>query len=160
MLDQEVLNAKQDRDEAELVSRAGQPGRVTVATNMAGRGTDIVLGEGVAERGGLHVILTEYNESRRIDRQLIGRSARQGDPGSAQAIVSLQDELFSAHAPRLAAWLGRLTTRRGSASRAGLALLRRLAQGRVEHLNRDAREGNLKQDRRLAQVLSFSGRGE
>ncbi len=155
-----VLNAKQDRDEAELVSRAGQPGRVTVATNMAGRGTDIVLGEGVAERGGLHVILTEYNESRRIDRQLIGRSARQGDPGSAQAIVSLQDELFTAHAPRLAAWLGKLTTRRGSAPRAGLALLRRLAQGRVEHLNRDAREGNLKQDRRLAQVLSFSGRGE
>ena len=155
-----VLNAKQDRDEADLVSRAGQPGRVTVATNMAGRGTDIVLGEGVAALGGLHVILTEYNESRRIDRQLIGRAARQGDPGSAQAIVSLEDELFSAHAPRLAAWLGRLTARRGSTPRAGLALLRRLAQGRVEHLNREAREANLKQDRRLAQVLSFSGRGE
>ena len=97
-----MLNAKQDRDEALIVARAGEPGRVTVATNMAGRGTDIVLSEGVAEQGGLHVILTEFHESRRIDRPLFGRSARQGDPGSAEAIVALDDDLFDTQAPALA----------------------------------------------------------
>ncbi|MFZ1908038.1 MAG: prepilin peptidase, partial [Burkholderiales bacterium] len=87
-----LLNAKQDGEEADVISRAGEAGRVTVATNMAGRGTDIRLGPGVAESGGLHVILTEYHESRRIDRQLFGRCGRQGDPGSCEAIVSLEDE--------------------------------------------------------------------
>jgi preprotein translocase subunit SecA len=155
-----VLNAKQDRDEAAMVALAGQARCVTVATNIAGRGTDILLGPGVAERGGLHVILTEYNESSRIDRQLVGRSARQGDPGSSQAIVALDDDLFATHAPRLAAWLATMATPRGGVPRAGLWLLRRLAQGRAEGLNRESRENNLRQDRRLAQVLSFSGRGE
>jgi preprotein translocase subunit SecA len=75
------------------VAQAGQRGRVTVATNMAGRGTDIKLGEGVAELGGLHVIGTERNESRRVDRQLAGRSARQGDPGICQFFVCLEDEI-------------------------------------------------------------------
>ena len=80
--------------EAEIVASAGQPGRVTVATNMAGRGTDIQLHPAVREAGGLHVILTEYHESRRIDRQLFGRAGRQGDPGSYESIVALDDELF------------------------------------------------------------------
>ncbi|WP_144934255.1 preprotein translocase subunit SecA [Paenibacillus sp. 32O-W] len=89
-----VLNAKYHAEEAEIVSRAGQPGAVTIATNMAGRGTDILLGEGVAELGGLHIIGTERHESRRIDNQLRGRSGRQGDPGSSQFFLSLEDELM------------------------------------------------------------------
>ena len=155
-----VLNAKQDHDEAALAAQAGTPGRVTVATNMAGRGTDILLGDGVAERGGLHVILTEYNESRRIDRQLVGRSARQGDPGSAEVIAALDDDIFTSQAPRCVAWLRTLVTDQGQVPVWGVALLRRLAQGRIELLNRESRENKLRHGRRLAQVLSFSGRGE
>ena len=89
-----VLNARQDRNEAEIVSRAGQAGTVTVATNMAGRGTDIKLGPGVAEAGGLHVIGTERHDAERVDRQLAGRAGRQGDPGSAQFFLSLEDQLL------------------------------------------------------------------
>ncbi|MBG9772822.1 accessory Sec system translocase SecA2 [Brevibacillus laterosporus] len=89
-----VLNAKQHEREAEIVARAGQFGAVTIATNMAGRGTDIQLGEGVPEVGGLHIIGTERHESRRIDNQLRGRAGRQGDPGSSQFFLSLQDELM------------------------------------------------------------------
>jgi preprotein translocase subunit SecA len=89
-----VLNAKYHQQEAEIVTRAGQRGAVTIATNMAGRGTDIKLGQGVAETGGLHVIGTERHEARRIDRQLRGRCARQGDPGSSHFFVSLEDDLM------------------------------------------------------------------
>ena len=89
-----VLNAKYHQQEAEIVARAGQRGGVTIATNMAGRGTDIKLGPGVAEIGGLHVIGTERHESRRIDRQLRGRCARQGDPGSSHFFISLEDDLM------------------------------------------------------------------
>jgi len=89
-----VLNAKFHAEEAEIVAQAGQKGAVTIATNMAGRGTDIVLGEGVAELGGLHIIGTERHESRRIDNQLRGRAGRQGDPGSTQFYLSMQDELM------------------------------------------------------------------
>jgi preprotein translocase subunit SecA len=89
-----VLNAKFHQQEAEIVSRAGQRGSVTIATNMAGRGTDIKLGTGVAEAGGLHVIGTERHEARRIDRQLRGRCARQGDPGSSHFFISLEDDLM------------------------------------------------------------------
>ncbi len=90
----EVLNARYHEKEAEIVARAGQAGAVTIATNMAGRGTDIVLGDGVAERGGLHIIGTERHESRRIDNQLRGRAGRQGDPGTTRFYVSLEDELM------------------------------------------------------------------
>ncbi|HET7056925.1 MAG TPA: preprotein translocase subunit SecA, partial [Thermomicrobiales bacterium] len=93
-IDHEVLNAKHHEREADIVVDAGQPGAVTIATNMAGRGTDIVLGPGVAEAGGLHIIGTERHESRRIDNQLRGRSGRQGDPGSSRFYVSLDDELM------------------------------------------------------------------
>tara|TARA_B100000315_G_scaffold195807_1_gene186764 strand:- start:399 stop:3413 length:3015 start_codon:yes stop_codon:yes gene_type:complete len=89
-----VLNAKQHQSEAEIVARAGQRGAVTIATNMAGRGTDIKLGEGVTEVGGLHIIGTERHEARRIDLQLKGRSGRQGDPGSTQFYLCLEDDLM------------------------------------------------------------------
>ena len=89
-----VLNAKQDADEAALVGRAGEIGSIMIATNMAGRGTDIPLSDAAREAGGLHVILTERHESARIDRQLEGRSGRQGDPGHAEAILSLEDAVL------------------------------------------------------------------
>jgi preprotein translocase subunit SecA len=89
-----VLNAKQHQREAEIVAHAGLPGSVTIATNMAGRGTDIKLGPGVAQAGGLHIIGTERHEARRIDRQLRGRSGRQGDPGSSKFYLSLEDDLM------------------------------------------------------------------
>ncbi len=90
----QVLNAKLHEKEAEIVARAGQPGAVTISTNMAGRGTDIVLGPGVVEVGGLHIIGTERHEARRIDNQLRGRSGRQGDPGSSRFYLSLEDDLM------------------------------------------------------------------
>ena len=90
----DVLNAKQHEREAEIVAGAGQKGRVTIATNMAGRGTDIKLGEGVRELGGLHILGTSRHESRRIDNQLRGRSGRQGDPGSSRFYLSLEDDLL------------------------------------------------------------------
>ncbi len=89
-----VLNAKHHAQEAEIVAQAGQVGKVTIATNMAGRGTDIKLGEGVVELGGLHILGTERHESRRIDNQLRGRSGRQGDPGSSRFYLSLEDDLM------------------------------------------------------------------
>lgn len=89
-----VLNAKYHELEAQIVAQAGQKGQVTIATNMAGRGTDIVLGEGVSELGGLAIIGTERHESRRIDNQLRGRAGRQGDPGSSQFFLSLEDDLL------------------------------------------------------------------
>jgi preprotein translocase subunit SecA len=95
----EVLNAKQHQREAAIISRAGLEGAVTIATNMAGRGTDIKLGEGVADKGGLHVLGTERHESRRIDNQLRGRSGRQGDPGSTRFFVSFEDDLMKRFAP-------------------------------------------------------------
>ena len=94
-LDVQVLHAKYDRDEAEIVAKAGLPGRVTVATNMAGRGTDIKLHPDVRDAGGLHVIVSEMNRSPRIDRQLAGRAGRQGDPGSFQIFASLEDDLLT-----------------------------------------------------------------
>lgn len=93
-IEHEVLNAKQHEREAHIVAKAGQRGNVTIATNMAGRGTDIVLGEGVASLGGLHIVGTERHEARRIDNQLRGRAGRQGDPGSSRFYVSLQDDLM------------------------------------------------------------------
>lgn len=89
-----VLNAKHHEKEAEIIANAGQPGAITIATNMAGRGTDIVLGEGIAQQGGLSIIATERHESRRIDNQLRGRSGRQGDPGASRFYLSLEDDLM------------------------------------------------------------------
>ncbi len=155
-----LLNAKQDQEEAGIVALAGQRSRVTVATNMAGRGTDIRLGAGVAENGGLHVILTEYHESRRIDRQFFGRCARQGDPGSCEAIVSLEDEVYTVFAPAVTRLVRRL--REGNARLPAVVYeaLRRIAQFGAERRAAHLRVQNLKLDRRLDRVLAFSGRGE
>jgi len=98
----QVLNAIRHREEARIVSHAGERGSITVATNMAGRGTDILLEDGVARLGGLHVIATECHEAGRIDRQLFGRCARQGDPGSARSFVSMDDELLCRYVPSAA----------------------------------------------------------
>jgi len=89
-----VLNAKNHEKEAEIIALAGEKGRVTIATNMAGRGVDIVLGDGVKELGGLHVIAVEHHDARRIDDQLCGRAGRRGDPGTTQIFTSLEDDLM------------------------------------------------------------------
>ena len=111
-----VLNAKQHEREAEIVAQAGQKGKVTIATNMAGRGTDIILGEGVRELGGLHILGTERHESRRIDNQLRGRSGRQGDPGSSRFYLSLEDDLMRLFgSDRIAGLMERLGLKDGEA---------------------------------------------
>ncbi|QSA98384.1 preprotein translocase subunit SecA [Methylococcus sp. EFPC2] len=150
----QVLNARQDADEAQLIAEAGQRSVVTVATNMAGRGTDIKLGAGVAEQGGLHVIITEYSEAGRIDRQLYGRSGRQGDPGSYEAIVALDDELFRVFAP---SWLGLLPWARPG-SRWSVGIWRRVAQSRAERHHALLRRQTLEIDRRIDRMLAFTGR--
>ena len=110
----EVLNAKYHEKEAEIVAQAGQKGSVTIATNMAGRGTDIKLGEGVKELGGLHIIGTERHEARRIDNQLRGRSGRQGDPGSSRFYMSLEDDLLRIFgSDKISGIMGRLGMKEG-----------------------------------------------
>jgi len=157
-LEHQVLNAVRHREEAQVTAAAGQPGKITVATNMAGRGTDIRLGAGVAKLGGLHVLATERHEAGRIDRQLFGRSARQGDPGSAQAVVSLEDELVRRHAPHLAASLRR---RHGRTDREVSGRLSRhlfnSAQRRAERLSLAQRKGVLRADDWLDEYLGFAG---
>jgi preprotein translocase subunit SecA len=143
-----VLNAVRHKEEAIIVAQAGQPGAITIATNMAGRGTDIVLGPGISERGGLHVVLTERHDSRRIDRQLMGRAARQGDPGSAAAFVSLEDELIVRYTDRLS---------RAILKRLDPQTLLRLAQWRSQSRARYQRKGVLKRDQWLAESLGFAG---
>ena len=152
-----VLNARHDKDEAEIVALAGHPGRITIATNMAGRGTDIKLDAQVRDGGGLHVILTEFNETSRIDRQLFGRCARQGDPGTIEAAVSLDDELFRRYAPRLAGLAGRLFRTRGLVPGWLVTLLVRVGQRSASASNLRARMATLREDRRLQRLLSFTG---
>ncbi len=109
-----VLNAKNHEAEAEIIAQAGQEGAVTISTNMAGRGTDIVLGEGVTQLGGLHILGTERHESRRIDNQLRGRSGRQGDPGSSRFYLSLEDDLLRIFGgERISAIMSRLGMQKG-----------------------------------------------
>jgi preprotein translocase subunit SecA len=156
-----VLNARQDKAEAEIVSQAGEPGRITVATNMAGRGTDIRLAAGVAETGGLHVLATELHDAGRIDRQLFGRCGRQGDPGSCEALICLEDELLLVHGQR---WGRRLAARLADASPPAARwigrLLIRLAQRAAERAYSRARRQLLRFDEHLESALAFSGRGE
>lgn len=154
-LEHRVLNARQDAEEAEIVAAAGQPGKVTVATNMAGRGTDIRLGAGVPEVGGLHVILTEFHDSPRVDRQLIGRCARQGDPGTAVAIVAEDDDLFRRHGGAVYQLLRRTAPGRWSPRQ--LRLLRWLAQQAAERIHGRERRDTLAQDRSLDTMLAFAG---
>ncbi|MCD6364741.1 MAG: hypothetical protein J7M14_02580 [Planctomycetes bacterium] len=158
-LEHQVLNAVRHAEEADIIAGAGQAGRITVATNMAGRGTDIKLERGVAEIGGLHVIATERHEAGRIDRQLFGRSARQGDPGSAQAFVSLEDEIARRYSPRFSAMMRR---RLGRADGEVSSFLTRrvtdLAQRRAERMALAQRKGVLRTDDWLDEYLGFTGR--
>jgi len=143
-----VLNAKYHQQEAEIVTRAGQRGAVTIATNMAGRGTDIKLGQGVADAGGLHVIGTERHEARRIDRQLRGRCARQGDPGSSHFFISLEDDLMRLFgSDRIVKYMERMGLEEGQELEARL-LNRSIeqAQKRVEQHNFQIRKRTLEYD--------------
>jgi preprotein translocase subunit SecA len=143
-----VLNAKYHQQEAEIVTRAGQRGSVTIATNMAGRGTDIKLGVGVPDSGGLHVIGTERHEARRIDRQLRGRCARQGDPGSSHFFISLEDDLMRLFgSDRIVKYMERMGLEEGQELEARL-LNRSIeqAQKRVEQHNFQIRKRTLEYD--------------
>ena len=149
-IEHEVLNAKPEQAarEAEIVANAGQPGAVTIATNMAGRGTDIVLGPGVAQKGGLHIVGTERHEARRIDNQLRGRAGRQGDPGSSRFYTSFQDELMRRFAPdSMQRWLQRVGMEEDMAieSRMVSRWIEK-AQKRVEEFNFDYRKNVLEYD--------------
>ncbi len=156
-----VLNARDDSEEAKIVAAAGQPGQITVTTNMAGRGTDIPLAPAVNASGGLHVICCQHNASARIDRQLQGRCARQGDPGSTETILSLEDGLIARYWPRvvraalarwvskerpLPAWLGKV-----------IADWPQKAEDRRQRVERKML---LEVDDRAEKRLSFAGRGE
>ena len=153
-----VLNASRLKDEAEIVALAGTPGRITIATNMAGRGTDIKLGEGVAGLGGLHVIATERHESGRVDRQLFGRSGRQGDPGSAQAFMSLEDELIHRYLPAPVLRMLEQSWRRNLFVKNNLfEWACGYCQQKAQHAARKQRQAVLSTDLRLDQALSFAG---
>jgi len=156
-LEAKVLNATRLADESAIVAMAGELGRITIATNMAGRGTDIKLGQGVAALGGLHVIATELHESGRVDRQLFGRSGRQGDPGSAQAFVSAEDELIRRHLPAPGRKVLGETLRRSmpGGDRVARATFR-LAQRRAQKLAYRQRQEILTSDLMLDQALSFA----
>lgn len=151
-----ILNARQDSEESKIIAEAGFEGRVTVATSMAGRGTDIKLAHAVERAGGLHVILCDFSESPRVDRQLIGRGARQGDPGSYEFLASIDDGLFKQYAVYEIAMLKWLFSRTDHIPGfVGFALLR-LAQRRAEAYNaairRQMLKGDLETDRKLAFV--------
>ena len=154
-----VLNAKKHAEEAAIVALAGQRGQVTISTNMAGRGTDITLGPGVADLGGLHVLGTERHDARRIDNQLAGRAGRQGDPGSYEFMIALTDDLLRMRYRRISIWLRRLTRRkRGRPLRAvWLRWLFTFAQGRVEHEHLSARLSLMDRDKWLDEVHDLFG---
>ncbi|MEN3367493.1 MAG: preprotein translocase subunit SecA [Burkholderiales bacterium] len=148
-----VLNARQDRHEAHIIASAGEAGAITVATNMAGRGTDIALGQGVAAKGGLHVISCQQNASPRMDRQLIGRCARHGDPGSAEKFIALDGRLLA----------GSLTVRllRGLNNDKWVAsigaLLLNVAQRREEYRQGAERNRLLRNDKEMSRWFAFGG---
>jgi len=160
-IEHRVLNARQDQQEAEIIAAAGEKNAITVATNMAGRGTDIALGDGVEDMGGLHVISLSLHASYRIERQLFGRSARQGDPGSVESILTLDDPALD---KRPGCTMLRLLS--GFCSK-GKPLngwtcrpfLRRAQRGH-ERQQTKIRKVLMKQDKHLRRVLAFSGQFE
>ncbi len=157
-LPHQVLNARQDKQEAEIISQAGQSATITVATNMAGRGTDIALAPGVAEKGGLHVLALCRNASRRVDRQLYGRCARQGDPGSSEAILSLQDPLLMQYySSAMLRLMARFATDHAPVKAWPGNLILYLPQKKYEKEQRRIRNQLMKEDKRLRRVLAFSG---
>lgn len=162
-LPHQVLNALHHAEEAAIVERAGERGAITVATNMAGRGTDIKLAEGVEALGGLHVIATEMHENARIDRQLLGRAGRQGDQGSGRVLLSLEDELVQRFAPDIARFVHKfgLAPKGDDAAHAQAAnwagLLASRVQARAQSQARAQRVGVLRQDEWLSDALGFAG---
>jgi len=159
-LEHVVLNARQDGEEAEIIARAGAMRTITVATNMAGRGTDIKLGAGVTQIGGLFVLAAERNESARIDRQLFGRCGRQGDPGGAQAIISVEDEVFQRYCPAPLIRLARRLCRRDRIQPQLARWIVRRSQSAAERRGSMLRGQLLNADERLDDVLAFSGQSE
>jgi preprotein translocase subunit SecA len=150
-----VLNAEDEASEGGIVARAGQRGQITVATNMAGRGTDIELGPDVEDLGGLTVIMTEMHDSARIDRQLAGRAARQGDPGAFYALMCLEDEIAQ-NAPFAYRWLLRLCVS-GRWHGAAYRVLRQL-QHQQERAHKKLRRAMLRHDSTTQKTLAYSGR--
>ena len=156
-----LLNARQDKEEADIIAQAGQKSQITIATNMAGRGTDIKLGHGVIECGGLHVLATELHEAKRIDRQLFGRCGRQGDPGSYEAIVSLEDDLFAGYLDRRSGqiaqkWISQKSAIGRRVGKMFSTYVQYSQQRKYFHVRRDL----LKFDESLGSAMAFSGRGE
>jgi len=156
----QVLNAKYDREEAAIVAEAGKARAVTIATNMAGRGTDIKLGEGVREVGGLHVIVSESHDAGRIDRQLAGRCARQGDPGSFEFFYSAEDVLLEGNRAGVAQWAVKLYPQNAPLWAAVVRSAIHHSQKRTERAHSRIRHEVLKQDERMDTLLSFSGPSE
>jgi len=157
----QTLNAKQDTDEAKVVQQAGQAKRITVATNMAGRGTDIKLAPGIAELGGLHVIASEPHEAGRIDRQLFGRCGRQGDPGSYELFFSLEDELVQSHGPKILIHLFRVFSfNRIIGSHWLDRIILYWTQKFAERHHAKIRKQLLKMDQQVKRMLAFSGQSE
>lgn len=158
-VDHQVLNARQDSEEAAIIAGAGAAGQITIATNMAGRGTDIKLAPAAHAMGGLHVILTEFHESRRVDRQLFGRAARQGDPGSIETIVALSDPLPGRFAAGGVGLVVRVVPPVMGRYPGFLAeLLRLIAQARAERIARRNRAATLRRSEKLESLLAFTGR--
>ena len=157
-LDHRILNARQDQDEAQIIAQAGTARRITVATNMAGRGTDIVLPKGVAQKGGLHVIATQRHDAGRIDRQLFGRCARQGDPGSCEAILSLEDDLLKRYLPAPQRFLSRILQGRERPLPSWMAFLFwKMAQKSAERAHRRLRAEVLRLGEKLQSAMGFTG---
>ena len=160
-LQHQVLNAKQDKEEAAIVALAGKHGQVTVATNMAGRGTDIKLDDSSINAGGLHVISCEKNISARIDRQLAGRCGRQGDPGSYEAILSLQDAFIEKRFGRMARVAAKFTDKAHRVKPQWLGrLMMSFTQMMSEYQYRQIRNAMMKVDRKREAMLAFSGMSE
>jgi preprotein translocase subunit SecA len=160
-IEHRVLNAKQDDEEANIVASAGERGRITIATNMAGRGTDIKLAEEIAALGGLHVILSERHDSERIDRQLAGRCARQGDPGFFEPILSIEGTMQSLAPGPLGTFFSGAMAALGPGWTGILgSFFIRQAQKHAERSHSRTRKALLKMDQQLGKVLSFSGRYE
>lgn len=152
-----VLNARQDAEEAAIVAAAGEAGAVTVATNMAGRGTDIELSGDARAAGGLHVILTEFHETARIDRQLYGRAGRQGDPGSCEAITAIDDDLYTLFAPVATRACAASARRTWPMIGKQADLLRRLAQRAAERRHAATRRLTELMEDRLKTRMAFAG---
>ena len=156
-----TLNARQDTDEANVVQQAGQSGHITVATNMAGRGTDIKLAPGIADLGGLHVIASEPHEARRIDRQLFGRCGRQGDPGSYELFFSLEDELVQSYFSEALVRLSRIFKISKNTKSFWLdKLILYGTQKSAERHHAKIRKQLLKMDQQVNKMLAFSGQSE